>query len=499
MLSKSELWGGWRRRSVLGRAVLLLLLLLCEIVVSRLCSSLINMVDAFHTLFLLLHISLLHPVFKCPVPSPPRSPSRRSNPSSPEPSSALFHGDSGGRARLLPFGRLVSALLLASLSVSVTLDILSHVLQPHPMQHPLLATVVGGMSLLLNVTMLAATCGRLQDRKPESLGSGSKDIDQTKATEDKADAGIPSQALERSLPDGSLMFCNPATSSVLDPGGDFLRPRSQMGQKQQDGELQQACSQQPTVLPLLDISVLQVTGPSAESPAYDASAGLSDKTAMAHATPVTPVIPWPSFHGGSFFQVLFIVVRTMLSPILVLTNGLLLLLSGTDCLQPQGGCHSFVYLDPAFSLVAVLVLLATALPEVHRHGLLLLQGSPPRLCVSELGRRIAGVPGVESFHDLHVWQLTEVFLVASVHVHVGEGQARCGHVIGAVTEVLRGAGVTHCTVQPEILPEGGGAAACSLACRKECADKMCCSPAHLAPPDVETASSQDLVFENTFL
>lgn len=72
-------------------------------------------------------------------------------------------------------------------------------------------------------------------------------------------------------------------------------------------------------------------------------------------------------------------------------------------------------------MVAVVVLLATALSQVCRYGWLLLQAVPPQVCVSDLVRRIASVPGVQAVHDLHVWQLTESCLVASVHVHCHAG------------------------------------------------------------------------------
>lgn len=55
--------------------------------------------------------------------------------------------------------------------------------------------------------------------------------------------------------------------------------------------------------------------------------------------------------------------------------------------------------------------------QVCRYGLLLLQATPPHICVSDLGQRIESVPGVQAMHDLHIWQLTESFMVASVHVH----------------------------------------------------------------------------------
>ncbi len=59
--------------------------------------------------------------------------------------------------------------------------------------------------------------------------------------------------------------------------------------------------------------------------------------------------------------------------------------------------------------------------QVHRYGLLLLQATPPHICVSDLGKRIGSIPGVQAVHDLHIWQLNESVMVASVHVHCHSG------------------------------------------------------------------------------
>lgn len=101
---------------------------------------------------------------------------------------------------------------------------------------------------------------------------------------------------------------------------------------------------------------------------------------------------------------------------------------------------------------------------------------------------------------------------------------RCDDLISGVTKVLQSEGVSCCTVQPEMLPSSpttNGSSppvihreipslpsvlACSRACGKNCAEKMCCSPPLeetrelLAPPAGETEEEpQTLVIENTFL
>lgn len=132
--------------------------------------------------------------------------------------------------------------------------------------------------------------------------------------------------------------------------------------------------------------------------------------------------------------------------ILALVNSVALLVHNPQCLRGSGSCSLMVYLDPCFSLLALVILFATCVPQVRpltsmadvpicsssvrsaltwpddalqvsRHGMLLLQATPPHVSISDLQRRIESVPGVQAVHDLHIWELTELFWVASVHVH----------------------------------------------------------------------------------
>lgn len=115
--------------------VLTVVLLVCEIVVGRICRSLLIAVDSFHTLYVFLQLCLS---------------ALKHHPSSPPSDEHLDR-----RKRLEPFGVLISALLMASQCVSISLEILTHLVQPEAIQHPLLSVVVGAASLILNVLALA--------------------------------------------------------------------------------------------------------------------------------------------------------------------------------------------------------------------------------------------------------------------------------------------------------------------------------------------------------
>ncbi|XP_031647273.1 zinc transporter 1-like [Oncorhynchus kisutch] len=609
--------------------VLTFLLLLCEIVVSRLCDSLITMVDVFHTLFILMHMALplaqptlgrgppkpppasplststsitstptQSPVKSPPYaltiscvspipsssascPSPPLStpvltttsqfPSKPLTPTtthcfSPDhsesnqltsyphptlsvpanpfprrlPPQASLCGLSYSEARVQPLGALISALLLAALCVSVSLDILSHTLQPHPIQRPLLATVMGVVSLLYNLLVLGLSWVKAEVQTKDSTGVGGEN-----------DLSNLTTSLDGAIQDGTLVLCNPGTSSVLNPDSDSQHPpqTSLLRTVAPQGPLSDHCHGAHT--PPADSHTLPADFRTAETPnnfPNQEASGCHPKypnsevskcvghrdnqtdpttvSALKLESPTRLRVQLPAFLPS-----LITLTQALLGSILALTNGLTLLLLGPDCLHGSGACGPFIYLDPGFSMVAVVVLLATALPQVCRYGWLLLQASPSQVCVSDLGRRIASVPGVQAVHDLHVWQLTESCLVASVHVHCHAGFQihRCGDLMSGVTKVLQSVGVSCCTVQPEFLlstPSANGNMdnnntnrtiihreihplpshlACSLACGKGCVGRMCCAPLEegstepLAPPAGETEEPHVLIIENAFI
>ncbi|KTF86973.1 hypothetical protein cypCar_00030202 [Cyprinus carpio] len=394
--------------------VLTLGFLVFEIVVGRICRSLLIAVDSFHTLYIFINLTLSAIKHHSSSPCSP-DPSTTAGPSRPDVSSggpSPPYAADYRRMRLKPFGVLISALLMASQCVSISLEILTHLVQPEPIQHPLLSIVVGGTSLIFNVLVLAW-------RRGSSRGIG------------EATDGI-SKSLMRNNPDST----SERKVSQCAPGRSGFR-RQQLG--------------------------------------------------------------------------FVAVIQDLLSSVLVLTSGLVLLLSAAHCHRPHSDCHLLVYLDAGFSAVCVLVLFSTALPRLRRYGLLVLQATPLHLSVAQVRLRLTRVPGVLSVHELHVWQLSEALLVASLHVHCPDGlnAAQCTDLMERITAALNAFGIKHCTVQPELIRSG--AAACSLRCGQECVEKLCCSPPETESPvcvqEEESCSPalhsvdqfRDVAIENTYL
>jgi cobalt-zinc-cadmium efflux system protein len=54
-------------------------------------------------------------------------------------------------------------------------------------------------------------------------------------------------------------------------------------------------------------------------------------------------------------------------------------------------------------------------------GRVLLEGSPAGLRTEDVGRALAGAPGIVEVHDLHVWEVTSGFTALAAHVLVAPG------------------------------------------------------------------------------
>ncbi|XP_056229300.1 uncharacterized protein LOC130167309 [Seriola aureovittata] len=585
-----------------------ILLLVCEVTISQLCKSLITLVDGFHTLFILMRMALPTPqtagIIKPPPtwldsPSsphassssaaPPCTPSAGSSiepppgthtatngsstpdqPPAPQPdheaaspfNSQFFSpttsppafncGVSYANSRIEAVGVFMSSLLLASLSISYLMEIISFSLEPQPVQRPLLLVVVGAVSLLYKILVLWLNWGQLQEDRAEASGQPEIEshldvnhkvptvlaAEETKGLAEQGrvldDVSQVQSAVDDLHHNGALVLCNPGTSSV---------PDTESKSSQQLPEVHLHAEAPQDSLNCEDMSgVADLKACKCDSPSKDITEISKANTSTGHldsqnASKTLPVCkssnhnesPVPHSQRPVCFLSFIFVIQGLFGALLALTNSLVMLLVGPQCKQSSGACSLLVYLDPGFSLLAVITLITIAVPQVNRYGMLLLQATPPHIYVSDLRRRIASVPGVQAVHDLHVWQLTESFTVASVHVHCHAGfpTHRCADLMLGVTKVLQSVGVSCCTVQPEFASDSGCSAvsqgdaspvvnredpslplylACSLSCGKTCAGNMCCSPPEeetrslVAPPAGETKEEpQTLIIENTFL
>ncbi|KAJ4372443.1 Zinc resistance conferring protein [Neocucurbitaria cava] len=167
------------------------------------------------------------------------------------------------------------------------------------------------------------------------------------------------------------------------------------------------------------------------------------------------------------------------------------------------------YADPAVSLVITVIILLSAIPLCKAASRILLQAVPENLSIDDITDDITDLDGIVSCHHLHVWQLSDTKLIASLHVQVdfdfkGEGSARYMDLARQIRQCLHEYGIHSSTIQPEFCLDAshdhsaagsdesghedagsnsknpsvkGGPDACLLECPDSCGNaKQCCEP-----------------------
>ncbi|KAG1137040.1 hypothetical protein G6F37_008376 [Rhizopus arrhizus] len=110
------------------------------------------------------------------------------------------------------------------------------------------------------------------------------------------------------------------------------------------------------------------------------------------------------------------------------------------------------YFDPLVSVLITIIIFFSALPLVKQTASILLQGVPRTVPLSDVYQSLLKVEGVKSVHELHVWQLSDIKLIASLHVLL---ESREGYMKSAadIRKSLHGFGIHSATIQPEFIED----------------------------------------------
>jgi cobalt-zinc-cadmium efflux system protein len=105
--------------------------------------------------------------------------------------------------------------------------------------------------------------------------------------------------------------------------------------------------------------------------------------------------------------------------------------------------------DPLVAGLIGLLVMASAVPIIRDSLRVLLEQAPEGVEVTDVGRAMAGSPGVAEVHDLHVWTITSGFPALSAHVLVGEADD-CHERRRELEQMLADRfGIEHTTLQME--------------------------------------------------
>jgi cobalt-zinc-cadmium efflux system protein len=103
--------------------------------------------------------------------------------------------------------------------------------------------------------------------------------------------------------------------------------------------------------------------------------------------------------------------------------------------------------DPIAALVVSVLMLRSGWSLVRDSVTVLLEGSPEGVRTEDVGRALAGAPGIVEVHDLHVWEVTSGFPAIAAHVMVRPGDD-CHGRRRELEQLLREQfGIEHTTLQ----------------------------------------------------
>lgn len=106
-------------------------------------------------------------------------------------------------------------------------------------------------------------------------------------------------------------------------------------------------------------------------------------------------------------------------------------------------------IDPILSLFVCLLISISAFPLLREVVRVLMEGVPKGVDATRVSQALAGVEGVRSVHDLHIWSLSSHQRALSAHVEIGrlaDWEAILPRLQSLLAERFS---ITHTTLQPE--------------------------------------------------
>ena len=131
------------------------------------------------------------------------------------------------------------------------------------------------------------------------------------------------------------------------------------------------------------------------------------------------------------------VMGDLLGSVAALISGAVILMTG------------WTTIDPLLSLLIVVLILISAVRVLREALHALMEGVPLHLDLERVGRSMAGVEGVVSVHDLHIWSLSSSRIALAAHVIIHDLRTWPATMARLQTHLKDEFGIHHVTLQPE--------------------------------------------------
>ncbi|XP_036788006.2 calcium/manganese antiporter SLC30A10-like isoform X2 [Manis pentadactyla] len=151
-------------------------------------------------------------------------------------------------------------------------------------------------------------------------------------------------------------------------------------------------------------------------------------------------------------------------------------------LKPEDACNWQCYIDPSLTVAMVIIILSSAFPLIKETTAILLQMVPKGVNVEELMSKLSAVPGISSVHEVHIWELINGKIIATLHIKYQKDRDYQDASV-KIREIFHQAGIHNVTIQfehvdlKEPLEEKDLLLLCSAPCiSRACEKQLCCPP-----------------------
>ncbi len=110
----------------------------------------------------------------------------------------------------------------------------------------------------------------------------------------------------------------------------------------------------------------------------------------------------------------------------------------------------WVRIDPILSIFVSLLILKSTVSVLRESYHFLMEGVPHQIDYLKIGDDLAGIPGVRSVHDLHVWDMSPGEPALIGHLEIDDLNAWPDVLRAVKTMLLDKHGIDHVTLQPEL-------------------------------------------------
>jgi len=134
------------------------------------------------------------------------------------------------------------------------------------------------------------------------------------------------------------------------------------------------------------------------------------------------------------------------------------------------------YIDTISSILIVLLIIITVYPLLKNCTIILLQKVPSKIDISKVFKKFQKIKEINGIHDLHIWQLNDSLIIASIHILIEECEISIyKNILEKIKKIFHTFGIHSTTIQVEYNQKTEDYKnICQQNCIENCENEWCC-------------------------